>query len=112
MGMFDIGSRPNLHFCSEESAATIIYNDGEIAIAGTAYSPELSDIYDDIHYKNTFLMTKEEITAFIPDIKDDNKYNSFVAIDLGSGKLIETQEWVTEGEVMKLGRNDAQCRQE
>ena len=102
MEMFDIGSRPNLHFGNEESQATIIYNDGEIAIAGTAYSAGLSDIYDDVEYKNDFLMTREEITAFIPDIKDNGKYNSYVVIDLESGNLIEAQEWVANGEAKEL----------
>ena len=102
MGLFDIGSRHNLHFGDENLPATIIYNDGEIAIAGTAYSAEQSDIYDDIEYKIEFLMTREEITAFTPGIKDYNKYNSYVAIDLKSGNLIEAHEWVVEGEVGEL----------
>lgn len=110
--MFDIGNQPNLHFGNEESAATIIYNNGEIAIAGTAYSPELSDNYDGVHYKNTFLMTREEIQIFAPEIEDGDRYNSYIAIELKSGKLIEAHEWVAEGEVRELERNDAQCMQE
>ena len=102
MGMFDIGRRHNLHFGDENLPATIIYNDGEIAIAGTAYSAEQSDIYDDIEYKNEFLMTREEITAFIPGIEVDGKYNSYVAIDLKSGNLIEAHEWVVESEACEL----------
>ena len=102
MGLFDIGSRHNLHFGDEDLPATIIYNDGEFAVAGTAYSAELSDSYDDIEYSNEFLMTSEEITAFIPDIEVDGKYNSYVAIDPKSGCLIEAHEWVVEGEVGEL----------
>lgn len=102
MGMFEIGSLHNLHFGDENLPATIIYNDGEIAVAGTAYSAELSDSYDDTEYRNEFLMTREEITAFIPDIEVDGKYNSYVAIDPKSGYLIEAHEWVVEGEVGEL----------
>ena len=100
--MFDIGNRHNLHFGDENLPATIIYNDGEIAIAGTAYSAEQSDIYDDIEYKNEFLMTREEITAFVPGIEVDGKDNSYVAIDPRSGNLIQAHEWVVEGEVGEL----------
>ncbi len=100
--MFDIGSRHNLHFGDENLPATIIYNDGEFAVAGTAYSAELNDSYDDIEYRNEFLMTSEEITAFVPDIEVDGKYNSYVAIDPKSGCLIEAHEWVVEGEVGEL----------
>lgn len=102
MGLFEIGSLHNLHFGDENLPATIIYNDGEIAVAGTAYSAELSDIYYDIEYRNEFLMTSEEITAFVPDIEVDGKYNSYVAIDPKSGCLIEAHEWVVEGEVGEL----------
>lgn len=102
MGMFDIGNRHNLHFGDENLQATIIYNDGAFAIAGTAYSAEQSDIYDDIEYKNEFLMTREEITTFMPEIKDDCKYNSYVAIDLKSGNLVEAYEWVAESEACEL----------
>ena len=35
--MFDIGSRTGLHFGDGNRPATIIYNDGAIAIAGTQY---------------------------------------------------------------------------
>ena len=102
MGLFEIGSLHNLHFGDEDLTATIIYNDGEFAVAGTAYSAELSDIYDDIEYRNEFLMTSEEITAFIPDIEVDGKYNSYVVIDPKSGCLIEAHEWVVEGEACEL----------
>ena len=102
MGLFEIGSLHNLHFGDEDLTATIIYNDGEIAVAGTAYSAELSDTYYDIEYRNEFLMTREEITAFVPDIEVDGKYNSYVAIDPKSGCLIEAHEWVVEGEVGEL----------
>ena len=100
--MFDIGSLHNLHFGDENLPATIIYNDGEIAVAGTAYSAELSDSYDDTEYKNEFLMTREETTAFVPGIEVDGKYNSYVAIDPRSGNLIQAHEWVVEGEVGEL----------
>ena len=109
MGMFDIGSRPNLHFGDEELTATIIYNDGEIAIAGTAYSAGLSDIYDDIEYKNDFLMAKEEITAFIPDIKDNGKYNSYVVIDLESGNLIKSREWLRHNDALFVPGKEYSC---
>lgn len=102
MGMFEIGSLHNLHFGDEDLPATIIYNDGEIAVAGTAYCAELSDSYDDTEYRNEFLMTSEEITAFVPGIEVDGKYNSYVAIDPKSGYLIEAHEWVVEGEVGEL----------
>ena len=102
MGLFDIGSLHNLHFGDEDLTATIIYNDGKVAIAGTAYSAELSDTYYDTEYKNEFLMTREEITAFVPGIEVDDKYNSYVAIDPRSGNLIQAHEWVVEGEVGEL----------
>ena len=34
MGLFEIGSLHNLHFGDEDLTATIIYNDGEFAVAG------------------------------------------------------------------------------
>ena len=102
MGLFDIESLHNLHFGDENLPATIIYNDGKVAIAGTAYSAELSDTYYDTEYKNEFLMTREEITAFVPGIEVDGKYNSYVAIDPRSGNLIQANEWVVEGEVGEL----------
>ena len=97
MGMFDIGSRPCLHFGDESRPATIIYNDGRVAIAGTSYNVERSNSYEWEH--EDFTMTAGEIRAYLPTFKENTEYDSFIVIDLESGCVIRHREW--------LRRNDA-----
>ena len=94
MGIFDIGSRHNLQFCDESVAATIIYNNGTIAVAGFERGMELGYSSEEEHCCNHFAITKEEITAFITDFGNTGTYNGFIVIDTANGNLVEPREWL------------------
>ena len=94
MGMFDIGSRNSFYAddCCHE--ATIIFNNGTIAIGGMPYEVKRENSHDNEWEYPPFALKAEDIKAFIQDFEGYEGYESYIAIDMESGHLIEAREWL------------------
>ena len=99
MKPFEIGSRHELYFDNDVHTGIIIYNNGNIAIAGLDHIITRKDSFDYWWEDTPFAMTKEEITAFVTDFDQAGPYCSFLVVDMENGTLIELREW--------FRRNDA-----
>lgn len=93
MGMFDIGSRNSFYTDDCCHTATIIFNNGTIAIGGMPYEVKRENSHDNEWEYPPFALRAEDIKAFIQDFEGHEEYESYIAIDMESGHLIEAREW-------------------
>ena len=94
MGMFETGSRHSFYADDCCRVATIIFNNGTIAIGGMPYEVEHENSHDNDWEYPPFALRAEDIKAFIQDFEGHEGYESYIAIDMESGHLIEAREWL------------------
>lgn len=94
MGMFDTGSRHCFGIDDCCYTATIIYNNGKLAIGGTAYEVERESSYDNNWEHTPFALTAEEVKAFVPNMEDEDLHRSYIVVDLTDGHLVGIREWL------------------
>ena len=92
--MFEIGSSHSFSTDDCCYTATIIYNNGELAIGGTAYEVERESSYDNNWEHTPFALTAEEVKAFVPDMEDEGLHRSYIVVDLTDGHLVGIREWL------------------
>ena len=96
MHLFAIGSKHSVFIGNDCHTATVIYSNESIAIGGLTHTIESECEPYDYH----FAMTKEQVEQFVPEIEKAEGYNSFVAIDLVSGRLLEQREWLRHNDAL------------
>lgn len=94
MGMFDIGSRNSFYADDCCHTATTIFNNGTIAIGGMPYEVKRENSHDNEWEYPPFALRAEDIKAFIQDFEGYEEYESYIAIDMENGCLIEAREWL------------------
>ena len=92
--MFEIGSSHSFSTDDCCYTATIIYNNGELAIGDTAYEVERESSYDNNWEYTPFALTAEEVKAFVPDMEDEGLHRSYIVVDLTDGHLVGIREWL------------------
>ena len=92
--MFEIGSSHSFSTDDCCYTATIIYNNGELAIGGTALKVERESSYDNNWEHTPFALTIDEVKALVPDMEEKERHRSYIVIDLTDGQLVGIREWL------------------